>query len=133
MEAKMTFRHPGLALAAVPAFIVGIGSGALALLGWVLAGALLATWGYVYARTFCGGRPLNRSQLLRIAALGALSMPMIAALSWLVGSSLWLFVVGIALIWMVLVTPTGRLPPLPQMRERVDGFVRLAGQLLHGG
>jgi hypothetical protein len=104
-----------LAAATLAGVLIALDSGLMALVGWLLAGALIAAWTCVYARTMCGGRPLDWPILLRIAGWGALIMPILAATAWVAGGTVWLLVAGAAALWVALVTPQGQLPaPLQQ-------------------
>ena len=110
-------RRSAIAAAAASSAIVVLGSGWLALLGLLLAGGLVASWGYVYARIVCAAAPFVWSRMLRMAAAGALAMPAITVLAWVAGSWVWLVVVGAALVWVLWVTPDGR-PALPAHVQR---------------
>jgi hypothetical protein len=110
-------RQSAVAVAVASSAIVVLGSGALALLGLFLAGGLVASWGYVYARTVCAAAPFVWSRMLRTAAVGTLAMPSIAVTAWLAGSRVWLLVAGVALVWVLWVTPDGRVAlPSPVQR-----------------
>jgi hypothetical protein len=117
----MTIRQSAVAAAVVSSAIVALGSGGLVLLGLLIAGGLAASWGYVYVRVVCAAGPFVWSRMLRTAAVGALAMPAITVTAWLVGSGVWLLVAGVALAWVLLVTPDGGIA----LRSRVQRWLRV--------
>jgi hypothetical protein len=103
----MVRRFAVAAALASSAFVVA-GSGGRVLLGLSLVGGLMASWGYVYARTVCAAAPFVWSQLLRTAGVGALAMPTITAIASLAGTAAWLLVGAAGSVWLVMVTPDGK-------------------------
>ena len=110
-------RRSAIAAAVASSAIVVLGSGGLALLGLLLAGGLVASWGYVYARIVCAAAPFAWSRMLRMAAAGALAMPAITVIASLAGSGVWLLGGAAALAWVLSVTPNGNVA-LPSQVQR---------------
>lgn len=112
--------------------IVVVSSSGLMLLGLLLAGGLLASWGYVYSHTVCAAEPFVWSQMMRTAAVGALGMPTIAVIAWLAGPGVWLLVGCAAWVWVLLVTRDGRVALPGQVRKWLRDVPMDAWRLLRG-
>jgi len=125
-----SLRRSALAAGALSSGLVVFHSGPMSLVGWLLTGALTASWAYVYMRSMCAGQRLDRLQLVRVAARGALAMPVLVVAARSAGTGVWL-VAGVAMaVWAVLVTPDGHVPV--HVRDRVRA-AQLGGiQLMRG-
>lgn len=97
------------ALTALCGWLVWLRLGALALLGAVLAGALVGAWALVYAGCMCAEKPLDVAALTRAVAAGALAAPVFALLGSLLGTGFWIAVALGALVWAADVSDDGRL------------------------
>lgn len=129
----MVVRQSAVAAAVASSAIVVVDSGGVALLGLLLAGGLVASWGYVYARILCAAAPFVWSRMLRTAAAGALAMPAITVIAWLAGSGVWLLAVGVALVGILLVTPDGKVALPSQVQRWLRVVPSDAQRLLHRG
>lgn len=125
-----TLRRTWLAAGVLSSGLVVLHSGPISLVGWLLAGAVTASWAYVYARSLCAGMRLDRLQLVRVAGWGAMAMPPLAVAARSAGTAVWL-VAGVAMVvWTVLVTPDGHVPV--HVGDRLRAAQLGALQLLRG-
>jgi hypothetical protein len=104
----MIVRQSAVAAAVTSSAVVVLRSGSSALLGLLLAGGLIASWAFVYARIVCAAAPFVWSQMMPPAALGAFTMPVIAVIAWVAGSWVWVLAASAAFLWVLWVTPDGR-------------------------
>ncbi len=110
--------------------LVVLDSGFGTLVGWLLAGALIAAWACVYARALCAGRPLDWRKLGSAAVWGAVSMPVLAIAARMGGSTVWFLAAAAGSGWIALVTPQGYLPTgLQQKSQRAWMGVRRLREL----
>lgn len=65
-----TVQATGFAVAGLSATVVVLQRGLVSLVGWLLAGACIASWAHVYARVMCAGKRLDWRLLVRSAGLG---------------------------------------------------------------
>lgn len=96
-----------LCLAALCSPIHVLHSGHVSLLGWVLAGALVAAWALTYARHVCAAQPLHWRALGRATSTGALVAPIVALAELLIGEPVWIAIGTAAILWVVTVTRMG--------------------------
>jgi hypothetical protein len=108
---------------------VALTSGPLSVVGWLLAGALIGSWAYVYVRIMCAGNAGDWFQLVRAAVWGALGMPVLAVTARVL-DAVWLLAGVVIVVWAVLVTPEGHMPD--RVKDRCRAAQTVARQLLRG-
>lgn len=108
---------------------VALTSGPLAMVGWLLAGALIGSWAYVYVRVMCAGNAVDWVQFFSAAVWGALALPVLAVTGRVV-DTLWLLAGLGIVVWAVLVSPQGRMPD--RVKNRCRAVQTVARQLLRG-
>jgi hypothetical protein len=124
-----TPRPTSLAVGMLFSGFVALTSGPLALVGWLLAGALIGSWAYVYVRIMCAGSEADWFQLVRAAVWGALAMPVLAVTARVV-DAVWLLAGVVIVVSAVLVTPEGHMPD--RVANRFRAAQTVARQLLRG-
>jgi hypothetical protein len=106
-------------------------SGVNAVTGYLLAGALLGGWSYVYASSMCAGQPVVWAQLVRRAVGGAAAAPVIAVAGLVAGPVVWVMAAAGVVGWVMLVTPHGTVSIPARLRHGIDEHLRVM-RLLRG-
>ena len=78
--------------------------------GSLAGGALLATWGFVYAHILCAGKQLQSQKMGRAAAWGAGFGPIVVLLCTSFGAIVTVPLLLCVAWWVGAVTPSGHLP-----------------------